>query len=121
MSKTMSLDYIRRTNQLFHSTVLNKSIFIDELPDLSDTDLDRLIIEAEISGKFLKEDYDALSHNDESRVPMKHKIKMRRAYYQQALIEKQLRGVDRQERFYDLVAKQLGNAEVKALLEQAKG
>jgi hypothetical protein len=52
---------------------------------------------------------------------MKHKISMRRAYLQQALIEKRLRGVDRQERFYDLVAKQIGEAEAKALAELAKG
>jgi hypothetical protein len=118
---TMSLDYIRRTNQLFHSDVLGKSVFIDELPDLSDSDLDRLIIEAEVTGKFNKEDYDELPDGDSSRIPMKHKITMRRAYLKQALIEKRLRGVDRQERFYDLVVKQIGKPEAKALMELAKG
>jgi hypothetical protein len=121
MSMTMSLDYIRRTNQLFHSDTLGKSIFIDELPDLSDNDLDRLIIEAEISGNFLAADYERLPDTDSSRVPLKHKMNMRRAYHQQALIEKHLRGVDRQERFYDLVAKQIGDAEARALMTLAKG
>jgi hypothetical protein len=117
----MSLDYIRRTNQLFHSDVLNKSIFIDELTDLSDADLNRLIIEAEVSGRYLREDYKELPDNDPQRIPMKHKYSMRRAYRQQAEIENRLRGVDRQERFFDLVAKEIGKAEAKALMEQAKG
>jgi hypothetical protein len=121
MPKAMSLAYIRRTSQLFHSDVLDKSVFIDELPDLSDADLDSLIIEAEVSGKFNKEDYDELPEGDPSRIPMRHKISMRRAYLQQALIEKRLRGIDRQERFYDLVAKQIGKSEAEALMELAKG
>jgi hypothetical protein len=119
MPKAMSLNYIRRTNQLFHSDVLDKSVFIDELPNLSDSDLDSLIIEAEVTGKFNKEDYDELPKEDPSRIPMKHKISMRRAYLQQALIEKRLRGVDRQERFYDLVAKQIGKPETEALMKLA--
>jgi hypothetical protein len=121
MLSAMNLDYIRKNNLVFHSDVLNKSIFIDELPDLSDADLSRLIIEAEVSCRYLREDYKELSDNDPQRIPIKHKYSVRRAYRQQAEIENKLRGIDRQERFFDLVAKQLGNAEAKALMEQAKG
>ena len=121
MLNTMNSDYIRRTNQLFHSDVLNKSVFIDELPDLSDADLSRLIIEAEVSCRYLREDYKELSDSDPQRIPMKHKYSVRRAYRQQAEIENKLRGVDRQERFFDLVSKEIGKAEAKALMEQAKG
>jgi hypothetical protein len=119
--QAMSLDYIRRTKQLFYSDILNKSVFIDELPDLSDADLDRLTIEAEITCRYLREDYRELPNDDPNRTSMKHKYSVRRAYRQQAEIEKALRGVDRQERFYNLVAKQIGKAEAEALLEQAKG
>jgi hypothetical protein len=119
--QAMSLDYIRRTNQLFYSDVLNKSVFIDELPDLSDYDLDRLIVEAEVSCRYLREDYKELPNEDPNRTSMKHKYSVRRAYRQQAEIEKALRGVDRQEQFYHLVAKQIGKAEAEAIMERAKG
>lgn len=121
MLSTMHLDYIRQNNLVFHSDVLNKSVFVDELPDLSDHDLNRLIIEAEVSCRYLKEDYKELPDSDPQRIPIKHKYSVRRAYRQQAEIENRLRGVDRQERFFDLVAKQIGKAEAKALMEQAKG
>jgi hypothetical protein len=117
----MSPDYIRKNNLVFHSDVLSKSIFIDELPDLSDADLSRLIIEAEVSCKYLGEDYRGLPDDDPQRIPIKHKYSVRRAYRQQAEIENRLRGVDRQERFFDLVAKEIGKAEANALMEQAKG
>jgi hypothetical protein len=121
MLSTMNPDYIRRAKQLFHSEVLNKSVFIDELPDLSDADLSRLIIEAEISCRYLREDYKELSDSDPQRIPMKHKYSVRRAYRQQAEIENKLRGVDRQERFFDEVARQIGKPEAQALMELAKG
>ena len=117
----MSVKYIKETNQLFYSDVLSKSVFIDELSDLSDGDLDRLIIEAEVSCRYLREDYRDLPNDDPNRTSMKHKYGVRRAYRQQAEIEKALRGVDRQERFYHLVAKQIGKTEAEALMEQAKG
>jgi hypothetical protein len=36
-------------------------------------------------------------------------------------IENKLRGVDRQERFFDLVALEIGYVKAKALIERAKG
>jgi hypothetical protein len=121
MLRAMHLDYIRKNNLVFYSDVLNKSVFIDELPDLSDADLSRLIIEAEVSCRYLREDYRDLPDGDTQRIPMKHKYSVRRAYRQQAEIENRVRGVDRQERFFDLVAKKIGKAEANALMEQAKG
>jgi hypothetical protein len=121
MLNTMHLDYVRQNKLVFYSDVLNKSVFVDELPDLSDADLSRLIIEAEISCRYLREDYKELSDSDPQRIPMKHKYSVRRAYRQQAEIEDKLRGVDRQERFFDLVAKEVGRASADAMMERAKG
>ena len=120
MLNTMHLDYVRQNKLVFYSDVLNKSVFVDELPDLSDADLSRLIIEAEISCRYLREDYKELSDSDPQRIPMKHKYSVRRAYRQQAEIENKLRGIDRQERFFDLVAKQIGKAEADAMMERAR-
>jgi hypothetical protein len=117
----MSLDYVRRNRQLLKSEVLARDIFVDELGDLSDYDLNRLIAEAEVTVKCLQEDHDALEANDENRIHVRHKRNVWKTYKQAALIEQRLRGIDTGERFYSLVVERLGIDEARELLAKAKG
>lgn len=117
----MSLDYVRRTRQVLKSDVLARDIFVDEIPDLNDSDLNRLIAEAEVTVKCLQEDHDSIEDGDIGRVHVRHKRNVWKAYRQAALIEKRLRGIDANERFFDLVAERIGVNEAKALMTIAKG
>jgi hypothetical protein len=118
---TMSLDYVRRNRQILASEVLQRDIFVDELGDLTDGDLNRLVAEAEITVKCLQEDHDALSDGDINRVHVRHKRNVWKTYRQAALIEQRLRGIDNAEKFYSLVAERIGIEEAKALMNAAKG
>jgi hypothetical protein len=117
----MSLEYVRRNNLVLGSEVLGRGVFVDELPDLSDSDLNRLVAECEVTAKCLQEDHDALPESDENRIHVRHKRNIWKTYRQACLIEKRLRGVAVEEKFYILVAERLGYDEAKRLMELAKG
>jgi hypothetical protein len=117
----MSLDYIRRTRQILNSEVLAREIFIDEIADLSDSDLNRLIVETEITTKGLQEDQDSLDAEDPNRIHVRHKRGIWKGYKQAALIEKGLRNIDTGERFFQLVSKRIGAKEAEALMAAARG
>ena len=117
----MSIEYVRRHRQPLSSDVLSRELFIDDLPDLTDSELDRLIAETEVIAKGLQEDHDFLAPEDPSRVHVRHKRNVWKTYKQAALIEKKMRGVDATEKFYELVAERIGAGEAKALMAQAKG
>jgi hypothetical protein len=95
----MSIDYIRRNHLVLSSDVLKRDIFIDEMSDLDDRSLDRLIAEADVTVKCLNEDHDSLQVNDEGRIHVRHKRNIWKAYRQQALTEKRLRDIDADEVF----------------------
>jgi hypothetical protein len=117
----MSLDYVRRNRQILKSEVLACDIFIDELGDLSDYDLNRLVAEAEVTVKCLQEDHDALSDDDISRIHVRHKRNVWKTYKQAALIEQRVRGIDTAEKFYNLVVGRIGIEEAKELMATARG
>jgi len=117
----MSLDYVRKNRQLLKSEVLSREVFVDELGDLSDYDLNRLVAEAEVTVKCLQEDHDALSDDDISRIHVRHKRNIWKTYKQAALIEQRLRGIDTAEKFYNLVVERIGIEEARALMAAAKG
>ena len=117
----MSINYIRDRHIILTSDVLERDVFIDELHDLSDDDLSRLIAEADVTVQCLKEDHDQLDTDDEGRVHVRHKRNIWKDYRQAAMIEKKLRGVDTVDRFFDLVANRIGAGEDKALMAQARG
>jgi hypothetical protein len=117
----MSLEYVRRNNLVLASEVLARGVFVDELPDLTDSDLNRLIAECEVTTKCLQEDHDSLAESDENRIHVRHKRNIWKTYRQACLIEKQLRGVAAEEKFYILVAERLGSDEAKRLMELARG
>ena len=118
---TMSLDYVRRTRQLLRSDVLGREIFVDELPDLSDGELNRLIAETEVTAKCLQEDHDTLEEGDINRIHVRHKRNVWKTYKQAALIEQRLRKIDAGERFFELVADRIGREQANALMESARG
>jgi hypothetical protein len=93
----MSIDYVRRNHQVLTSNVLARDIFVDDLPDLDDSSLDRLIAEAEVTVKCLNEDHDMLPADDEARIHVRHKRNVWKTYRQQALIEKRMRNIDADE------------------------
>jgi len=93
----MSIDYVRRNHLVLSSGVLKRDIFIDEMSDLDDRSLDRLIAEADVTVKCLNEDHDSLQVNDEGRIHVRHKRNIWKAYRQQALTEKRLRDIDADE------------------------
>jgi hypothetical protein len=117
----MSIDYVRRHRQILSSDVLKRDLFLDDLPDLDDGSLDRLIAETEVTVKCLQEDHDALRPEDEGRVHVRHKRNVWKTYRQAALIEKRMRGVDANERFYELVADRIGKSAAQELMTMAKG
>jgi hypothetical protein len=117
----MSLDYVRKNRLLLKSEVLSREVFVDELGDLSDYDLNRLVAEAEVTVKCLQEDHDTLEEGDINRIHVRHKRNVWKTYKQAALIEQRLRGIDANERFYSLVVERIGIDEARALKALAKG
>lgn len=117
----MSLEYVRKHRQILSSDVLGRELFLDDLPDLDDSSLERLIAETEVTVKCLNEDHDMLAPNDEARIHVRHKRNVWKTYRQAAMLEKRLRGVDATERFYELVAERIGVGEAKALMAKARG
>ena len=93
----MSINYVRKNHLLLTSDVLKRDIFVDDLPDLDDSSLNRLIVECDVTAKDLQEDHDMLPPDDEARVHVRHKRNIFRAYRHAALIEKRLRSVDADE------------------------
>lgn len=115
----MSISYVRKNRQVLASEILGRDIFINELGDLSDQDLARLIAEAEVTTASLKADHDELDPADEGRIHVRHKRNIFKTYHRAALIEQRLRGIDAGDRFFDLVADRLGRDAATELRKQA--
>lgn len=118
----MNLDYFKKRNEPFDSTVLSRRVFFDDIPDLDNSSLDRLIAECEVAIKMLQGEHDDADPSEEAhRAHIRHKRNIHKAYLHAALLEKRMRGIDATERFYALVAKQIGAPNAEALMAQAKG
>jgi hypothetical protein len=117
----MSIEYVRKHRQTLASDVLQRELFLDDLPELDDGSLDRLIAETEVTVKCLNEDHDMLGADDPGRVHVRHKRNVWKTYRQAAMIEKRMRGVDANERFYELVAERIGKGATEELMALARG
>lgn len=117
----MSIPYVRRKNEPLNSDVLKRQLYIDDVADLDSSSLDRLVAECDVTVKCLQEEHDALDPDDIARVHVRHKRNIYRAYRQAGMIEQRMRGIDANERFYSLVAQQIGNEQAEALMTVAKG
>ena len=115
----MGIEYVLRTKQILTSDVLGRDVFIDEISDLSDHDLNVLAAETEVVAASLKVDHDELPPGDQNRVHIRHKRNIFKAYRQAAQIERKMRGIDAAEKFFDLVAERIGFSEADALRKRS--
>ena len=107
---------------MHYSERLQREVYVDEMGDLSDTELQQLLVEADMQIADLKEDQVALPEGDVARFHVRHKIGIIRAYRQAARIERELRNQEQgnaMQRLRDALIAQLGASETAALFKAA--
>jgi hypothetical protein len=91
----MNLDYFRKRNESLDSTVLRRRVFFDDIHDLDNSSLDRLIAECEVAIQMLQGEHDEADPSEEvHRAHIRHKRNVRKAYRHAALLEKRMRSID---------------------------
>ena len=118
----MSIAFIRKNQLLHRSERLGREVFIDELGELTDTELQQLIVEATVTIAELREDHSDIPDGDVARYHVRHKMGIVKAYRQAALIEQGVREAERNDKvakLRDALIDKLGAAEAVALLRGA--
>lgn len=116
----MSIGYIKKNNLLHHSDRLGREVFVDELGDLTDSELAQLIIEADHLIADLREDHRDLAEGDTARFHIRHKLTIVRTYRQAARIEAGIRETERNDKLRllrDNLATRLGAGETAAMFK----
>jgi hypothetical protein len=101
---------------------LQREVYVDEMGDLTDTELQQLTVEADMQISDLREDHTALPENDVARHHVRHKIGIIRAYRQAARIEQEVRNQERTDKLAILreaLIEKIGASETAALFKAA--